>query len=467
MIAAFFYRETRFLMTLVALIVIAGLASLWTLGRQEDPTITNRHASIVTALPGAEPSVIETLVSTVLEAEIKTLQGIDTYTSSSVRGASVIGVTARDELSRAGIDQLWSDLRAAIDRARPGLPDVAQEPQLDTRGVTAYTTVIAVEMINPDLSPAVAARFATAVEARLRALPQTRIVTSFGKPEEEITVSLDPFQAAADGITIEGVADAIRRANAPALAGNVLAEGMTADLLLSRPLGQISDLRDVPVTSGASGAPARLADLAAIRRDMSGPPDTLARAGGQPAILIGAVIEEGAQVDRWMRFLHQDMEQLRADLPDGLRLEIVFDQSVYTMERLTDLGRNLALGIFIVFGVLVITLGLRAAAIVGVMLPLVSLATLASFRIIEMPLHQMSLIGLLVALGLVVDAAIVTTDNVRRRLLAGETRADAAKHSAQRLILPLAASTVTTILGSVMNSVYLCWPMWVSDTFTR
>lgn len=446
MLSRFFFRETRVLIMLVIVLVVGGLSALWTLGRQEDPTITNLFASVTTLLPGAEPARIEALISTKIEDEIQGIADITYFNSSSFKGASVVVVAVADTLPDEEIDRVWIELREAIDRAVLNFPSGTSEPQIDTDGVTAFSTVIAVEIHDDKVSPAIAARFAETVETKLRDIPSTRVVRVIGAPEEEMLVSVDPFFAGSNGISVDQVAAAINGADGRVLAGRYTSGALDANISVSGEVSQIDNVRAIPLRSGSLDAVVRVGDVATVTRQERRPPAAIARSNGIEAILIGAVVEEGAQVDRWMRFVREDVERLRAELPRGLQLEILFDQSVYTIDRLTEVGWNMLFGMALVALVLVFTLGWSAAAIVAVILPMVTLATLASFRFIDLPLHQMSIAGLIVSLGLVVDAAIVTTDTVRRRLIKGEKREDAASGASRRLFLPLAASTITTIL---------------------
>lgn len=445
-LVGFFYRETRLLIMGVVLIVVGGLAGLWTLGRQEDPTLTNRYAQVTTLFPGAEPAVVEALVTAAIEDQIKLIADIDSFSSNSLPGVSSIGVVVSDNLPADRIEGVWADLRRAVDRARVDFPPGAGAPQVDTEGITAYTTVIALRMTDDTLSPAVAVRVAQRLEQMLRAIPLTRAVSVYGLQKEEVAVILDPGASGATGLTVDAVAAAIMAANDPALAGRVSGPDMEAGLVLSERLTSLDDLREVTIPLAAGGFGARLGDVAVVQRQLQTPADTLALSQGRPAVLVAAVVRDGAQVDRWMALVHEDVAALSRDLPRGLEVAVVFDQSVYTGQTLRDVGVNLLLGMALVLVVLSFTLGLRAAAVVGLMLPLVSLATLASFMYLGLPLHQMSLTGLIVALGLVVDNAIVTTDTVRRRLSLGDDREEAVRFTGARLFMPLAASTVTTVL---------------------
>jgi multidrug efflux pump subunit AcrB len=134
-------------------------------------------------------------------------------------------------------------------------------------------------------------------------------------------------------------------------------------------------------------------------------------------------------------------------MPHSIEHQLVFDQSRYTIDRLTDVGVNIAIGMALVIGVLLVTMGLRSAVIVAMVLPVVTLASFATMSMIGLPLHQMSLTGLIVALGLLVDAGIVMTDEIGQALARGEERREAVRKAVRRLFAPLLASTATTALS--------------------
>lgn len=446
MLTGYFFRETRVLIMIIMVIVIGGISSLLALGRQEDPTITNLFATVTTVAPGMSPTQIEELISTKIEDQIQGMPDVTYFNSSSFRDASVVAVAVRDTLPDDEIERVWIELREAVDRASLLFPRGVGRPQVNTLGINAFSTVIALETDDPRVSPAIAARFARLVEAELRDIPDTRYVQVFAMPKEEILVSVDPYLAAANGISVDQVADSIQATGGQNVAGSYVSGNVKASVAVKGDRGEVDSVRSIPVITGKLESIVRVGDVASVTRQARTPPDAIGRSDAKPAILIGAVVEDGAQVDRWMEFVHEDLEALSQQLPKGLSLAVKFDQSVYTIERLNEVGLNMLFGMVLVTAVLVVTLGWRAAMIVAVILPMVSLATMISFRMLDLPLHQMSIAGLIVSLGLVVDAAIVTTDTVRRRLSEGHGRQDAADTATRRLFIPLAASTITTVL---------------------
>jgi multidrug efflux pump subunit AcrB len=199
---------------------------------------------------------------------------------------------------------------------------------------------------------------------------------------------------------------------------------------------------------GPDGTTLRLGDHCRDQRaGRACPRPRLALQDGRPAVLVAAKLEDGLQVDVWAGDIRAALSGSRPRCPSGMAAELVFDQSTYTAERLAEVGGNMALGVGLVVAVLFVTLGLRAALIVAVILPVVSLASLATMNAIGLPIHQMSVTGMIVALGLLVDAGIVMTDEIARRLRAGVPRPAGGADSVGRLTMPLFASTATTALS--------------------
>lgn len=440
------FRQPRLIVLALGVILVAGLASLMSIGRQEDPTITNIFATITTAYPGADPGKVEALVTARIEEALTEIPEIATVASTSTTGLSVVGIELADTTPPAQIDEVWSRTRDALDNARDDLPQGAQEPAFDSDGPGGYAAILALTL-DPGESLTRAAQEAEALADALRAVPGTRRVVLHGLPEDEVIVTLDPALAAALGLTVDAVAAAIAAADAKVPAGRL--QGETGDLVLglAGEVQALDRLRQVVLRETPDGALALLGDVARISRGARTPAAEMALHQGRPAILISARLEPGLQVDVWMAAVRATVDRTTAALPLGLRLDMVFDQSRYTRDRLADVAINMAQGMALVVAVLFVSLGARAALIVAMVLPVVTLASLATLNALAVPIHQMSVTGLIVALGLMVDAAIVMTDEIGQRLQRGMARDRAVSQAVRRLAMPLIASTVTTILS--------------------
>ncbi|MEM1362242.1 MAG: efflux RND transporter permease subunit [Pseudomonadota bacterium] len=441
------YRNPRLVALILLVVIAAGASALLALGRQEDPTITNINATITTIYPGADPSRVESLVSQKLEDELREIPEIDVVTSTSSAGVSVVQLELIETIDPDLIEEVWTDARNAMEDAARGFPAGVLAPEFDSDNMGAFGAIVALTPTRDHIPPALLARYSEELANVLRRVAGTKNVDRYGEPEEEVLVELDPVRSAAIGISTTDIARMVTQADAKVQAGKLSADGSELLLEVEGEIEMLNRLREVVVVDNGDGSMTKLGEIAEISRGPRLPAASSAQSQGKDAVLVAARLEDGLQVDAWMTRLTATLDDFSAGLPSGLEARLIFDQSTYTLDRLGEVGVNMAIGVALVIGVLLLTLGVRAAMIVAMVLPLVSLATLASMNFIGLPLHQMSVTGLIVALGLLVDAAIVMTDEIRQRLTKGMARVEAVQEAVGRLWAPLAASTITTGLS--------------------
>lgn len=440
-----FYRQPRLLTLALLVLIAAGLSALATIGRQEDPTITNLSATVSTLYPGANPARVESLVTQKIETELNEIATISNLTSRSSSGLSLITVELEDTINPDDIDSSWAEVRAALDDAELEFPVGVNTPDFSADKVFTYSAIMA--LIPKDgVSLAVTERYAQQLADRLTQITGTYGVDLYGEVDEQILIELEPQTLATLGLTADQVSSIIRQSDAKVRAGQVRSAQSSYLIEVDGELDVLERVRNIPLVT-ANGAALRLGDAATVSKTVRQPLQELAFHNGEPAVLVAAKISNGRQVDVWMSDVQNTLANFQQELPRSLTLLQVFDQSEYTTERLLDVGTNMAMGMALVVIVLLITLGLRAALIVAMVLPLVTLASVATMNAINLPIHQMSLTGLIVALGLLVDAAIVMTDDIGQRLRAGCSRLEAVHGAVRRLFAPLLASTVTTALS--------------------
>ena len=450
MLARHLYTHSRYLWLSVLVILMVGVASLNALGRQEDPTITNFFANITTFFPGAEPRRVEALVSKPLEKTLRRIAGVDKVRSTSSTGVSAVNVELYETLSDEEIERTWSEVRNAVDDARPRFPPGVLEPVFDNERTVAYVRIIALSSApGYAVSLPLLSRVAEDLAERSRNFPGTRLVEVFGAAREEIRVDVNEQALRSRGISMRELTRALRGADPRMASGR--ASGASNDLLIEI-AGEFTSAQRIAAvivrTDGAGGA-VTVGDVAEVYRAQQTPPRSAAYTDGRPGVLLGVAMQEGLQVDRWSRDFGAFLDAYRAEAAAGIAIQTSYDQAGYTERRLREVTENLAIGVLLVLLVLLFTLGLRAAAVVAVILPLCTLASLLLMYQIGLPIHQMSVTGLVVALGLLVDGSIVMTDEVRKRLLAGEQAIDAIGASVTRLRTPLLSATATTILTFV------------------
>ena len=206
----------------------------------------------------------------------------------------------------------------------------------------------------------------------------------------------------------------------------------------------MSRIGQTPIRYGSDGQFVKLADVATLRRGMREPPTSLVIVEGRPAVTLGVKVRPNVRIDHWFASVQPLLEEHRAGLPRGVELVQVFEQDSYVSERLHKLQLNLLMGGLAVTAVIFVLMGWRSALIVGSALPLSALMVLAGMRFLDIPVHQMSITGLIIALGLLIDNAIVIVDEVNIRLREGMKPAEAVSSAVTHLALPLLGSTLTT-----------------------
>ena len=448
MLSNLFFRNIRLTFLVVGLLIVAGGAALHSLARQEDPTLARRFGTVTTFFPGASALRVESLVTEKLEAELRELHEIHTLESLSREGSSLIQIELLDEIRAEEVDQVWSKVRDRIDDAEGELPAGATPPEVEDRTSTAVT-LIASFLWERDDAPQldILTRLGEELQNRLRNLAGTKEVELFGEAQEELRVELDPLDLASLDLRAEEVARAIARADAKVPAGQLRSRRSELLIEVAGELDSVERVRRVPLREATPGHALRVGDAATVRKTVREPPETLAYVDGQPAVAVAATMEPDRRVDLWAQKAHAEVEALRAELPRGVRLAISFDQSLYSRQRLASLAGNLVLAACIVMAVLFVLMGARSALVVGAALPLTVAMALALFNLIDMPLHQTSVTGLIIALGLLIDNAIVVVDDFGQRRSRGEAPGDAVSSSVRHLFVPLLASTLTTALA--------------------
>ena len=442
-----FFRNRHLLLLAIGGLIIAGISAYLTLPRLEDPRIVNRRATVITQLPGATAERVEALVTEELEKAIREVAEVKYIESTSRAGVSVISV----ELENAVTDPepIWSEIRDDIAAVEPLLPPEASRPELDdTRGAVAFSLIVGLTWereSEPQLG--IMTRLAADLADRLRYIASTELGREYGGVEEEITVTVDTGELALLGLLTEHLADSIAGADTKTQAGTVRGEDSNLLIQIGDDLDSVTRIGRVPLAEGPNGEILQLSDVAQVAKDSIDPPRQIARVNGKRAVLIAARTAPGGRLDEWSRATHQLLDEFRSTLPAGIGLDVVFEQIEYTNDRLGALARNVMVGILLVMGVVLVLMGWRSALLVGMAIPLTLAAVLVAMLFLGIPIHQISVIGLVIALGLLIDNAIVTVDEIRKQLDKGRSATEAIRGSVRHLFMPLVGSTLTTVLA--------------------
>lgn len=436
----------RLLALLTALLIVAGSAALHSLPRMEDPQVLARIATVVTQLPGASAERVEAQISEPLENTLRELAEIKEITSTSRPGISIVSIELDDRVT--DVKTVWSRARDLLADAAPELPTAASAPKLEDNRGYAFTLLIGMSWHGDEPADlATLNRYATELESRMRALPGTDYVDRYGEQREEIQVEVNPEQAGARNLSLPAIAHAIRQADARVSAGEVDNDQVQLQVELTGALDSLERIRRIPLNTDANGHISRVDDIATVGRGVHAPAREEAWVDGHQSIVVGVRMQAHLRVDQWSTLARARLDSFNAGLPANIETRLLFDQSGYTETRLQDLVLNIAQGFVLIVLVLLVTLGARAALITALALPLTTLFTLACMNLYGLPIHQMSVTGLVVALGIMIDNAIVMVDSIQQRRQQGDSARAAVMASVRHLWLPLLGSTLTTILA--------------------
>jgi multidrug efflux pump len=441
-----FVENGRLASLVIALLIVAGFGAISSLPRTEDPHLTNRFSSVVTLYPGASSERVEALVTEVLENQLRRLEELKLVQSTSRPGISVIQLELKDTITDTA--PVWSRARDLIADAKAALPAQAQSSVLDDQTGFANTAILGLVWKNDsEIRPDILNRYAKELQSRLRILNGTDFVKLYGAPEEEILVELDGNKISQLHLTPAGIAQILTQADSKISAGELNNNHFKAFVEVSGELDSQTRIRQVPLKVDELGQIIRLGDVADIRRQSKTPANSIALIDSQQGVLVAARMINNNRVDKWQAQVSHTIEEFEVNLPANIEVKWLFDQQSYTSQRLGDLVINLLQGFVIILLVLMLTLGLRNAAIVALSLPLTALFTLACMKYTGLPIHQMSVTGLVVALGIMVDNAIVIVDAIAQRRQDGLSKLEAVTQTLKHLWLPLAGSTITTMLA--------------------
>lgn len=442
-----YYRHPRLLILTVALIVAAGLGSYLSMPRKEDPTLVQRFGLVLTQFPGAGAGEMESLVTEPLEQVLREVDGVFAVYSVSRFGYSVIEVELAEWIHE--VSPIWAQVRDKLEEASRQFPVGTSAPRLDliSTDVDAWSLIAALVWERDGEVPLpVLSRLSEELSTRLRNLPGTRQTSRFGAPREEVRVEVTSDRLAALGLTPDQLADAIAAADARLPAGRVVGGSGDLRLDIAGEFLNLDRIRRAPVRTGPDGEIVLVEHIADVRKERQDPATEIALIDGRQSVAVAARALENTRIEEWADRAREEVETFSADLPEGIEIRILFDQSRYVETRLDGLAWNLALGGLLVILLTGLIMGLRSAVLVGLALPLSCLMVFAGLNLLGVPLHQMSVTGLVIALGLLIDNAIIVVHDLKGRL--GSQPAVAALAATGRhLAVPLAASTLTTALA--------------------
>lgn len=448
-LARFFVLNTIFAILLSLLMLVGGVLGYFSMTKQSNPDIDIAVATITTTWGGADPQTIEQQITSEIETEITSVENISEIQSASYSGFSVINV---EFTSEAEPDQAIQELRQAVAQAEPELPEDAEQPVVEQ--VSINDAPILTLALFGDIDPTVISQAAEGIQDSLEQVAGVSEVNLGGAREEVINVQMNPFRLATLGISPTTVATAIRNANRDVPLAEIESDLIGSQVRFYGRFRSVEALQDLPITR-LEGRVVRLRELAEVRRELARE-ETRAFISTQgeayqPVVSVGIKKVPGQDsievIDRVLAEMAQ-IQQNPNQWPSGLEYRVIADESDIIWEQLGNLFTNALQAMAAVFVVLFIALSWREALIAGLSIPLTFLGTLAVLWLTGQTLNNMVLIGMVLALGILVDVFILIMEGMHEFIFTqGMPFNQAALKTVKTYAPPAFAGQLTTILA--------------------
>lgn len=446
-LAAYTIKKATIAWVAMAVLLAGGYLSYGKLGRFEDPEFIIRQAVIVTAYPGASPAQVAEEITDLIEGAVQQMQEVEEVLSTSRAGESLVKVEVKLAFSKtqADLDQVWDKLRSKVTEVRRALPPGAAEPVVKGDFGDVYALFYAIT--GDGYSPRQLYDYADFLRRELTLVPGVARVALLGERKEAIYVEVMRAKAAQFGIPLDSLYASLKTQNIIASAGNVKAGSLRLQIQPQEGVVSTEALENLIVAGNAQQGLVRLKDVAAVKREYVSPPAALVWHDGRPAIGLGVSNVLGGNVVEMGDAVKQRLAELEGQRPVGMDLKVISFQSDAVREAVDGFVANLVAAVAIVVVVLLIFMGLRSGLIIGVVLVLTVAGTLVAMLMNGIAMQRISLGALIIALGMLVDNAIVVTDGILVRLQKGEDAVSAANAVVEATVWPLLGGTVVGIMA--------------------
>ncbi|WP_438392962.1 efflux RND transporter permease subunit [Caballeronia sp. DA-9] len=442
-LSAWALRHQALVVFLIAMATIFGVLAYTRLAQSEDPPFTFRVMVIQTFWPGATARQVQEQVTDKIAKKLQETPSTDFLRSYSRPGESLLFFTMKDGAPAKEVPEEWYQVRKKVGDIAYTLPPGVQGPYFNDEFGDVFTNIYTLE--GDGFSPAQLHDYADSLRTVLLRVPGVAKVNYFGDQDERVYVEISNTQLTRLGISPQQIAQAIDGQNAVAPAGTM---NTPNDRVFVRPSGQITDMAALADTLiRVNGRSFRLGDIATIRRGYLDPPATQMRSAEKPVLGIGITMQPGQDVVRLGRALDAQVAQLRTQLPAGLVLNEVSSMPHAVSKSVDDFLEAVAEAVVIVLIVSLVSLGFRTGMVVVISIPVVLAVTALFMYLFDIGLHKVSLGTLILALGLLVDDAIIAVEMMAVKLEQGWNRSRAAAYAYTSTAFPMLTGTLVTVGG--------------------
>jgi multidrug efflux pump subunit AcrB len=442
-LSAWAVRHRPLVLFLILAIAIGGTLSFLRLGRAEDPNFAIKVAIVTAIWPGATANEMQAQVADRIEKKFQELPYFDKVVTYTKPGFTAMQVMFRDSTPPKELPQLFYLVRKKIDDIRAEIPQGVIGPSVNDE----YGDVDSVlyMLTAPGADYAQMKKVAEALRQRLLKIDTVTKVNLYGVQDERIFVEFSHAKLATLGIPPQAIFDSLAKQNVVAAAGIVETDAQRVPLRITGALDGVRAVAESPVEAG--GRTFRLGDVATITRGFVDPPDNLVRQRGEPALGIGVVMAKGANIQAFGPAVEAASAALMASVPQGFTLERIADQPKVVDAAISEFEHSFVEALAIVLVVSFLSLGWRTGIVVALSVPLCLAVTFMIMLTLGIDLHRITLGALIIALGLLVDDAIIAVEMMVVKMEEGWGRIAAASYAWTSTAFPMLTGTLVTVAG--------------------
>lgn len=425
------------------LLGIIGAISYSKLSQSEDPPFTFKVMVVQTYWPGATAKEVSTLVTDRIEKELMTTGQYDKIMAYSRPGESMVTFVAKDSLTSAQIPDVWYNVRKKVNDIRHELPSGVQGPFFNDEFGDTFGNIYV--LTGKDFDYALLKEYADRLQLQLQRVKDVGKVELIGLQDQKIWIEISNTKAVQLGIPVSAIQEALQKQNSMASAGFFETGTDRIQIRVSGQLQSVEDIKKMPLLVGDKTI--QLGDVADVYRGFSQPAQPRMRFMGDNGIGIAVSMRKGGDIIALGKNLETEFAQLQKTLPLGMKLQKVSDQPVAVQRSIDEFVKVLAEAVIIVLLVSFFSLGFRTGLVVAFSIPLVLAMTFAGMNLFDVGLHKISLGALILALGLLVDDAIIAVEMMAIKMEQGYSRIKAAGFAWKTTAFPMLTGTLITAAG--------------------
>lgn len=442
-LSAWALGNRQIVLYLMLLMAAVGVLSYSKLGQSEDPPFTFKAMVIQTQWPGATAEEVSRQVTERIEKKLMETGEYERIVSFSRPGESNVTFIARDSMRSGQVPELWYQIRKKIGDIRHTLPAGVQGPFFNDEFGTTFGNIYA--LTGQGFDYAVLKDYADRIQLQLQRVKNVGKVELIGLQDEKIWIELSNVKLANLGVPLEAVQQALEAQNTVMSAGFVETPSDRVQLRVTGSFETVKQIRDFPIR--VAGSTFRIGDVAEVYRGFNDPPAPRMRFMGEPAIGLAVSMKDGGDILMLGEALQRDFARLQQELPAGMELRKVSDQPAAVKTGVGEFVQVLIEALVIVLLVSFFSLGVRTGLVVALSIPLVLAMTFATMHYFDIGLHKISLGALVLALGLMVDDAIIAVEMMAIKMEQGFDRLKAASYAWTSTAFPMLTGTLITAAG--------------------